>query len=322
MKSLTIKPTALALLFWFSGSLLAQEPPSNAAQTKRAKSDMSSFIRMTKTSQGLPNTLDTAVVSYSAGKNGVQVDLIGAVHIGDESYYAQLNQLFDQYDVLLYELVAPEGTVVTPQTGDRSINPISLLQQGMKSFLGMQSQLEKIDYTKPHMVRADMTPEQIADKMRQRGDTAWTLALSALVDTLRQQNLAENNLSSDRSSVEEMDFLELLGNPHKAKIMFASQFVTQGALDQALGSSLNQLLVVDRNAEALRGLQKQIAAGHRKIGIFYGAAHLPDLEQRLTGDFGLKLEDTRWLKAWDLTKTDQPQSNPLSLLLNLLDEIQ
>jgi hypothetical protein len=46
-------------------------------------------------------------------------------------------------------------------------------------------------------------------------------------------------------------------------------------------------------------MQKQIAAGKKRIAIFYGAAHFPDMEQRLLKQ-GWKLQKTDWLKAWDI----------------------
>ena len=52
------------------------------------------------------------------------VDLIGAVHIGDIAYYDELNKQFTQYDALLYELVAPPGTVVERGRGTSNSHPI------------------------------------------------------------------------------------------------------------------------------------------------------------------------------------------------------
>lgn len=336
---------------WFGsdglGRLFGQETTTAETPTVAPTSE---FLRMTRSpvaappsavtpSKTQPSTtplaLETAVVSYHAtqasGKlepNGVTVDLIGAVHIGEPSYYAELNRLFDRYDVLLYELVAPEGTVV-PLGGKREskgFNPVGMLQDSAKNMLGLESQLERVDYTKSHFVRADMTPKQIADKMAERGDTAVSLALSTLADALRQQNLAARDPKADEataSSLEEIGLADILGNPLKMKQVLAAQFAQTGSLDQALGGPLNQLLVVDRNAAALNVLQKQIAAGKKRIGIFYGAAHLPDLEKHLIEDFGLARGSQQWLTAWDLTTAKEPElSQPAALLLNLLKGLE
>ena len=313
--------TSIAL----ANSSLAQEvnvPPKAEA----AKESATTFLRMTKTEDDKPKTLDTAVTTYRAAtSDGISVDLIGAVHIGERDYYEQLNRLFDKYDVLLYELVAPEDTVI-PRGGKREgTNPVAMLQDSAKNMLGLQSQLELIDYTKSHFVRADMTPAQIAEKMAERGETAFTVALSTLADVMRQQNLAARE-SAKRPSADtaEPSLFDLIGNPLKMKQIMAQQFVQTGSLDQSLGGSLNQMLVIDRNAEALRGLQKQIAAGKKKIGVFYGAAHMPDFEKHLVSDFGLKKTEQTWLVAWDLQRGPNTSvTEPASMLMNLfkmLDE--
>ncbi len=355
MGSNAFHPWALVAIIWIAAQsqvvaqkrdnpVKDQEPEARSTASKEsdaspvnadAKSSTPSktqFLRM-RGDRSQPLSLDTAVVSYQAtGLGGAQVDLIGAVHIGEPSYYAQLNELFDGYDVLLYELVAPEGTQI-PRGGqrERGFNPVAMLQDGAKSMLGLESQLEQIDYTKKHFVRADMTPSQIAEKMAERGDTAMTLALDTLADVIRQQNLMQRQaaegepqgLAALAAMDQHVSLADMLGNPLKMKRMLAQQFAQTGSLDQAMGSALNQLLIVDRNAEALKGLQKQLAAGKRKIGIFYGAAHLPDLEQHLLDDFGLRKTDQRWLTAWDLTSAKQPKlGEPAGLLLNMLKALE
>jgi len=306
-----------------AGSSIAQETTVREL-TKADKKSATEFLRMTKNAEGEPKTLDTAVTTYRAeATGGVTVDLIGAVHIGEREYYEELNRLFDKYDVLLYELVAPENTVI-PRGGKREgTNPVAMLQDSAKNLLGLQSQLELVDYTKSHFVRADMTPTQIAGKMAERGETAFTVALSTLADVMRQQNLATRAASQDaakqtKDAAAEIDLFDLLGNPMKMKRVMAQQFVQTGSLDQSLGGALNQMLVIDRNAEALRGLQKQIAAGKKKIGVFYGAAHMPDFEKHLTADFGLKKVEQVWLTAWDLQRgPPSSMSEPASMLFNL-----
>ncbi len=40
---------------------------------------------------------------------------------------------------------------------------------------------------------------------------------------------------------------------------------------------------------------------HQRIAIFYGAAHMPDMEERLLA-MGFTKTGERWLRAWDLRK--------------------
>jgi hypothetical protein len=82
------------------------------------------------------------------------------------------------------------------------------------------------------------------------------------------------------------------------------------------------MLVQDRNAAAMKVFQKELAKGRKKIAIFYGAAHMPDFQRRLTSDFALKPSETTWLTAWDLRHSNmKPSADPLgSLLKKLLEE--
>ena len=50
--------------------------------------------------------LQTAIATWE--KEGVHVDLIGAIHIADKAYYETLNQTFTKYESLLFEMVGGE----------------------------------------------------------------------------------------------------------------------------------------------------------------------------------------------------------------------
>jgi hypothetical protein len=65
------------------------------------------------------------------------------------------------------------------------------------------------------------------------------------------------------------------------------------------------VIVVERNKVALDVLKKEIARGRKHLGIFYGAAHLTDMEQRLL-EMGFKREKEEWLTAWDLPPEPPP----------------
>ena len=93
------------------------------AQDRVVSKPSPQFLRVERDIDGEPTRMQTATVRYQTvlGGAGLTVDLIGAVHIGDTAYYSQLNEQFKQYDVVLYELVAPKGA--TPDAGRRGENP-------------------------------------------------------------------------------------------------------------------------------------------------------------------------------------------------------
>ena len=95
----------------------------------------------------------------------------------------------------------------------------------------------------------------------------------------------------------------------------AEQFDRMEAVDGGLGPTLGKLLVEDRNAAAIKVFQKELAKGHKRIAVFYGAAHMPDFERRLKDEFGMLPQKARWLTAWDLTREAPAKKDPLSDLL-------
>jgi len=82
------------------------------------------------------------------------------------------------------------------------------------------------------------------------------------------------------------------------------------------------VIVTERNKVALDVLKHTLDSGKRHISIFYGAAHMPDMSQRLR-DMGFTPVSTEWETAWDLTiRSDQPSAAErfLKELLHALDE--
>ena len=87
-------------------TLVAQE--TNAEQ--RATREPELYVRVTKGDGGSPRAMQTAIARYEgkAGTKyeGIRVDLVGVVHIGEDEYYSALNRRLGKYDSVLYELVA------------------------------------------------------------------------------------------------------------------------------------------------------------------------------------------------------------------------
>ncbi len=299
------------LSFAFAPRLLAQAPPA-AKKPAVQKSTPTQFIRLQRDEKRQPVALETAIVRYgpTGGQGDLTVDLVGAVHIGDKEYYKKLNKQLQQYDVVLYELVAQPGTVI-PKGGRKKDDPLSLIMQVVKMVLDLELQTERIDYTKKNFVHADLSPEQMAEAIQKRGDDGLTLILGFAADLLRQENLRELQAKQQPKpkapaanapgSEPDLDIFSLLLDPDgpvKMKRMLAEQL--QNLEGGGLGQTLNNILIADRNEAALKVFQKELAKGKKKIAIFYGAGHMPDFEKRLRLDFGLERKSLQWLEAWDL----------------------
>jgi hypothetical protein len=302
------KPAAMILWMYLAPASLADPPESKTApprgQTKTPKQDADEllrklerreepkFLRVKRDAKGEPIALQTATVRY-VPEDGRElfVDLVGVVHVGDRGYYQQFNDQFEQYDALLYELVAPPGTQI-PKGGKKSDNPVAIAQQFMKTLLDLEGQLESVDYTADNFIRADLSPDEMAKLIRDRGDNALTLTLGVASDFLRASNMAQLKQRQQEAAAGDLPETpeELLGfvlNPVKLKRMMAKQFDAMDA-DSPLGNTIDQILVRDRNQACMAVLHQQLELGKRKLGIFYGAAHMQDMEQRLLAKYKLK----------------------------------
>jgi hypothetical protein len=295
----------LALSFVAVGAAIS----AAAKKNQEPAADKTSFIRLTRDDRDEPSAMETAIVRYkSAGAENrdLTIDLIGAVHIGDKSYYDNLNKEFEQYDVLLYELVAPEGTRVPKGGGNGSGHPVALLQNGMKDMLELEHQLHHIDYHKDNFVHADMSPDDFSKSMTDRGESIWTI-----VFRMMGQQIAQQNKHPDRAP--DSDLFFALFDKNRAlslKRVMAEQFEDlEGAMTAFEGPG-GSTLISERNKVALKVLGEQVAAGKKRIGIFYGAGHMPDMEERLTKDFGVKRDSERWLLAWDLRGKAKRDADP------------
>jgi hypothetical protein len=283
---------------------VADAPSSTKSPSAKAKADKDAarkatakFLRVVKDDKKQPLAMETSIARFAPADagSGVVVDLIGAVHVADKKYYEALNKKFDEYDVVLYELVAPEGTKIPKGGREKNEHPVAAIQKGMQSILELEFQLEQIDYTKKHLVHADMSPEQFAKSMKDRGESFLQLFLRMMGQALAQQG--------GRQQVSDAEILFALFSPdraHQLKRLIALQFEEMGGMLMALEGPQGSTIITERNKVALEVLKKQMADGKKRIAIFYGAGHLPDMEKRLVSDFKLQPGEVTWVEAWDL----------------------
>ena len=281
-----------------------KEAPKIALPKKHVASE---FIRITKDAKGQPKTMQTAIVRYvpKTGKNKIVVDLVSVVHIGERKYFWNLNDKLSKYEAVLYELVAPEGTKV-PQGGPKNDSPVAMLQKMITGLLLLDFQLEHVDYTGKNFIHADLSPTEMAKKMKERGDDGLTVALGVIADMLRQQNkmALKKGKQADNFGLGN-DPLALLTDPSgpcKIKRMMARQMADME--NNGVGKTLTTILIDDRNAACMKVLQKELVKGTKHFAIFYGAAHMPDFERRLIQDFGMRKQSVEWMDAWDLRMRD------------------
>jgi hypothetical protein len=273
----------------------------------KKESGEESFIRIVRSERGTPIAMETSVAHFTNGKKDderVDVDLISAIHVGDKKYYERLNEIFLSYDALLYELVAPEGSTPADRPADADSHPVALMQNGLKDLLGLDHQLTIVDYEKPNFVHADMSPDEFAKAMQDRGESFMTLFFRMAVEGMKVQQ--QNGGPSEGEDLRMLMALMSPNRPLALKRILADQFSQLETISAGLDGPSGSAIVTDRNKRALNVLRESIESGKRKIGIFYGAAHMADMQKHLIKDFGLNRTSTEWLVAWDMNQQAPP----------------
>lgn len=297
-----VRSFSVALLFpaTFLSAILALQPTTSVraqdkAETQPAKKEDLKFVRVSKDGK-TPLALQTAVVKYKSDSKeteGVEVTLIGAVHIAEKSYFQDLNKLFTEYDALLYEMVSDPNQV--PEPNQRGSSPVSSVQVGMKDMLELTFQLDEVDYKAKNFVHADMSPEEFFDSMNKRKEGVFKMFLRSVGSGLAMQGAGKSN---------DLDVLTAILSEKRSsglKRAMAEQFeMMDGQMAALQGDDGRSTLITERNAKAFKILGEQIKAGKKKIAIFYGAGHLEDMHQRLLDDYRMQPIETKWMDAWDL----------------------
>ena len=224
------------------------------------------------------------------------VDLIAAVHIADKAYYERLNREFAGYDVVLYELIAPEEGAKLRRGPQNSHGVLSSVQSGVGGLLNLEFQLDHIDYTQ----REHGPCRHVARPVRQVHEGPGRELLCDVYAGGGLWHRPAGRWFPRRDRRGGCPRLVQQEPGVGAEAVDGRAIRRHGGDAIRLGRPKGSTIIAQRNKVALEGLRKQIAAGKKKIAIFYGAAHLPDMQKRLRNDFGLIPRSTRWLVAWDL----------------------
>ena len=266
------------------------------------------FARVDRDAEKLPRALQMSIARYvpAAGDHLLQVDLVGAIHIGDPAYYAELNERFRDYDVLLYELIAPSGGVSSNRLEKRK-GILSSTQIGMTRMLDLSFQLDEVNYDAGNFVHADLSPEELRASMEERGESLYVYFWRIFFATL-------NEYAKDPLGLRDMELLSGMlsaREDNSFKVMIAYEMTNLDAVQDVLGDDSSNAVIGARNQRAIDVLKREIEAGARRIGIFYGVAHMPDLEERLLDQLGMTWQNTDWVDAWQLGDGDrgEPRKN-------------
>jgi len=234
--------------------------------------------------------LQTAVATFRHADSDVELVLYGVVHVADADYYARVQADLDSYTTVLYEGVAPSADGAEP---DASAKSLGELQKAMGEMLGMSFQKDGIDYTRPNLVHADMTMDQLQEAMG--GGSVNPLGQFMDKDQLESMAPFMRMIAGIGKTL-------MKNNPQmrdQFKARMAQQLGTAD-LEGQLGEQAHQAILIDRNVVVMEKLAEQLEVqADGSVAIFYGAAHHPDFEQRLAA-LGWEITGKRWMSAWTI----------------------
>ncbi|MBT8038178.1 MAG: TraB/GumN family protein [Verrucomicrobiae bacterium] len=287
--------TILLLFFSFclfsASAQVVDSTATQVAEPSAPKRMASSFIRVKRDTENVK--LQTGITRYVKGE--VTVDLIGAIHIADAQYYTQLNQKFKAYESVLFEMVGGDqmkkGRLPEPaQEGDETmVKAINDLYGLLSQALRLQGQKEGINYQSANFVHADLSLKEFKNLQAQKGESLLGFALQSAAkgadSKIKPPNLQKLLMAmlSGNSNGMKRELVDTLG----------------GADDQVSGMLGESVIIGDRNTKCLKVLDGQIKAGKKKLAIFYGAAHFPDMEKKMM-KAGYQKTTHHWLTAWNI----------------------
>jgi hypothetical protein len=305
----------LILLFACFVSCVRAEP-----EAVEVAAEAPEFIRVEETETA--THLQTAVVRFTKGE--ASVELVGAVHIADKKYYEALNQRFEGYEALLYEGIggdkpaaapaaaaeveeAPPEEPVEPEVAEEApvdeipaakvpakkekLDGLHTAYESGAKWLGLAYQMKEIDYRKANFVHADLSMAEFTALQKERGESLIGFVM-------------KTGLKKTDKPVKEPSSLKLLVSLVRGdKDGLKRELVhTLGAGDdQVAALAGDNVIIGDRNAKCLEVLDREVLAGKKKLGIFYGAAHFPDMEKRLV-EGGWTKTGEEWMTAWEIGK--------------------
>ncbi len=178
------------------------------------------------------------------------------------------------------------------------------IQLELANALGLEFQLDAVEYNGDDWRCSDMTVVQLDRAMREKGVdfgpisgalTGSSLPAKIATFALRAIAWADTWFDNTISDTIKVVMIDLLSDDL--------------AMEQALkqfGAGFEEVIVDQRNQVVIDDLKAVIAdeADVQSVAIFYGAAHMPDMAERLADQLGYEPVEQQWMTAIKLNYAD------------------
>jgi hypothetical protein len=192
-------------------------------------------------------------------------------------------------------------------TSESGVEPLALgadednLQAELAKALGLEFQLDAIDYDRPNFRSSDMALDQLERALEARGVdfepisgglTGSSLAGRIAIVALRLVRFAD-------------DFFFDGAIADGLKVMLIEMFSDEVLIEQSMvqfGPGFMEVIIGERNQVVVDDVKAILDAEPEvgSIAIFYGAAHMPDLARRLDAQLGYQPAGEEWFTAFEV----------------------
>ena len=196
---------------------------------------------------------------------------------------------------------------VTKPVESESAAPERNLQAALADALGLRYQLESMPYAEANWRVSDMSIGEIQAAFARRG-----MEFDMLGDMLSGSSIPAQLINMMLGLISIGDSLSGGAVSDGVKMVLVELLGTPGVLDMTdrqFGPGFQDVIIVERNTVPLEDLERIIAEepGIGSVAILYGAAHMPDMADRLlANEHGYREVDVRWDSAIGIELADSP----------------
>jgi hypothetical protein len=233
---------------------------------------------------------------------GPAVWLTGVSHLGEKTYYETLQEHLSKRTLVLFEGIKGGGANVPQEKSG-----LSGLQGELAESLGLVFQMEAIEYERPNFRNSDLSIVKIRELLASSGETAAKARAEKDFETLLETMRGESDLSSAISYVLKLvgghEGLQGLGRLALIELLGAigGDLANLSGLPESM-RQLEQVLVEGRNNAVIEDLAATLPKLSKEdsVALFYGAAHMSDLERRLRHGLGYRPSREAWHTAFSV----------------------
>jgi hypothetical protein len=300
---------AVAITPW----LRAEPPPAPTSLAFLRTTDLADETR----------GLQTVSTEYRpANGSGPSVWLVGVAHLGTAEYFHAIQERLDRQTVVLYEGIGLRDVKKGPGVATDRAG----IQTALATALGLKFQLDAIDYRRPTFINSDLQAPELEREVRERTTAAKREdrdeTFNQLMDALQGSGATGGALSqvagvlgssAQTREITKLMLIEVLGR--------AGEFLELARNYSPEMKDLFDIVLTERNTVVLRDLRAQLARlkPGQSIAVFYGAAHMDEIAQRLRNELRYVPAKQEWDTAFT-AKTAESGIKPaqIRMMLDLL----